>query len=1564
MFDSIGVVADYVSPHWLAEYFPGKLKDLVAEWTDRAEHGKPDPWHGLAQAAGPFAKARSRVTEVGNGDVLAATRAAHNLLLDAAGYSTEWSVVETARDDVPVEVPVAIRVRGAAGEALHVLEAHVVAAADDLLGAELLAPVTVGTGSGSDSKVVTTVSEALSVLFLTGDAPRYALVIAGGWLLLTDADRWPDGKYLALDAETALARGDDKRAGELAWHAGLWSADVLLPRDDAPASMDGYLSESVKHAESVNKDLREGLRVSVELLAGEVLRVRRERGLPVEDLPDLPREMIRQSLRFLYRILFLLFAEARPELGVLPASDPDYAAGYGLDRLRELAQVELATSQARDGHHFHDSLRLLFHLVNEGHKGGGDGLSFEALKADLFDPRKTPLIDGTSEAPGERIDLRNEVIQQILQLLLLSKARKGQSRGYVSYAQLGINQLGAVYEGLMAYSGRFAETELAELALDPKDLNKGTWVVPVDRLHEYDPSHYVRRLDPDTGEMRLVRHERGSFVFRQSGRDRQRSASYYTPEVLTKCVVKHALAELLDQNGTETPPEDILKLTICEPALGSGAFLNEAVNQLAREYLDRIQKKTGKLIPPEDMQEEERKVRAHLALHQCYGVDLNQTAVELAEVSLWLNVMHPGLRGPWFGLHLRRGNSLIGARRAVYKGVPDKWHGLVPEDRPLSGGPIADSEVHHFLLPAHGWGAVGSDKRAKELAAFEAERLRDWAKAVKRRPSAAQVKRLQALAVRVERVWELAQRRLEIAESEVARHIDVWGAEPNWLPESKGAVTREDIESALNDPDSMYQRLRLVMDAWCALWFWPVQVGTPLPPDLEKWIKALEDILGVAPKAAQITVRGKKTTAGQDALGLFGEEYTWLGLADVDQNERALNGMKPMLQVTIEHPWLSMVREISDREGFFHWELDFAPIFVRGGFDLQLGNPPWLKLEWEDDTTLAESDPFFCLNERIPDQVFRGRREAVLRIGKARTPYLHDLASWAGLNEFLGSSIEHPLLSAMQTNLYISFIERTWRSMQLHGTVGMLHQEGHFSVPDAGLFRAEVYHRLRRHWEFRNEALLFEEIGHPRPFGISVYGQYQEISFLQISGMHLPETIDGSLEHDGSGETPGTKLISGAWDRRPHRSRLVTVDEVTLSDWAKLFDPPGTPPEQARLIRPLTIGHLDALRTLSLQDRRMSDLLYHSTSGWHEKGAKLEGLISWETKFSGDWNEAIIQGPHFSLSTPFAKQPNENCKSKGDYTEWDLDTLPERLVPRTNYQRADSIDRYKNSLARWDGRPYTDYWRLAWRRMVDPGNERSLHAALIPPGPAHVHTVYSLALQSNRETALVSGLWTSLPLDYLVKVSGKSDVQDEFINRFPSPLDHPATRYLLLRTLRLNCLTRDYSPLWEELFEDGFAVDTWTPPHQWRTPLGDVAREWTMATPLRTEYDRRAALVEIDALAAIMLGITAEQLCAIYRAQFGVLRKYEYRMFFDAQGRKIAKETHARGWKQQPGDYELAEQWWQQHEDSDEAQELPEQLRDRYRAPLVKPNREAEMTAAYNDFTTRLGQPVPAPGDV
>ena len=183
-------------------------------------------------------------------------------------------------------------------------------------------------------------------------------------------------------------------------------------------------------------------------------------------------------------------------------------------------------------------------------------------------------------------------------------------------------------------------------------------------------------------------HERGTFVYRLAGRERQQSASYYTPEVLTRFTVSQALEELLDQDGHTTTAEEILGLTVCEPALGSGAFAIEAVRQLAEQYLRRRQAELGERIDPESYPTELQRVKASIALHQVYGVDLNATAVELAEISLWLDTMVSGLQAPWFGLRLRRGNSLIGARRAVYTRaqVNDRsWLKATPADVPMTG---------------------------------------------------------------------------------------------------------------------------------------------------------------------------------------------------------------------------------------------------------------------------------------------------------------------------------------------------------------------------------------------------------------------------------------------------------------------------------------------------------------------------------------------------------------------------------------------------------------------------------------------------------------------------------------------------------------------------------------------------------------------------------------------------------------------------------------------------------------------------------------------------------------
>ncbi|MFF4972513.1 type II restriction endonuclease subunit M [Streptomyces sp. NPDC001083] len=1609
-FEAITNRGEYISAHYLAELFARDLTELRKRWTSADRAGAPSSRSGVKGLRREYFKAKVRITENKAFDG-PEVRQLNDHLLTALAYVKPQGEGKDAeatpepegsthtrlrRGDFGVmqgdkerSVPVALAITGPGGLELVALDVTwevdgelVVADVEDG-GAQLLDPIQL-----DGKQLITGAADAVTFLFGCEDgyAPRYVLLLAGGVVLLADRTAWHEGRFLAVSVDEALDRNLSADGEELEAVAALFGAESLLTAGGVAGYLDGLVDKGRKHAVGVSKELREGLRQSVELIAQEILdRLKGGGADPAElgDPADLASRLTRESLRYLYRILFLLYAEARPELGILPSKDDAYQDGYGLARLGELVSYDLP-EEAQEGTHFADSLDLLFRLVDQGHRPLGkdeapsennvtvldaDGLRFEALRSDLFRADATPLI-GSVSVEGERIEtkLRNQVLWRVLNLLMLTQGRRsgrgkaggGTGKGFISYAQLGINQLGAVYEGLMSYTGFFAWDDLYEVAKPDSDGLSGTWVVPMKDADNYDDEVFVKRTDELTGVKKRVLHKKGTFVYRLSGRERQRSASYYTPEVLTRSTVKHALAELLDQDGVTTPARAILDLTVCEPALGSGAFLNEAINQLAAEYLKRrMAELGGEQLLPDRYEAELQKVKAYLALHNCYGVDLNQTAVELAEVSLWLNSMHEGLKAPWFGLHLRRGNSLVGARRTVYAAEALKrkaWLTTVPTDRPLRAGAEegqfqAGLEIHHFLLPAKGWGAVTDAKQAKELAKEERDTLAKWRTAVTATPPVTQSKRLLALATRVERLWELTRRRLIVSEREVRRQIDVWQVDPEQpLSKASGEVTREQIESALNEPGSPRGRLKLVMDAWCALWFWPVgQIDTPTPPSMEEWLTFCEAVLGIPAAKAKARQSGRigGGSAGlEDEFGLFADTGEFDKLAIDDEFDRVMSQCVDLPAVMVRFPWLSEVDAIHRREGFFHWELEFAHIFEQGGFDLQVGNPPWHRPTWEDPLALAEHDPWFTLTAKASEKSINARRDITLENRQALQGYLADLNSWAGGSAHLSSTVEHPDLTGIQTNVYLNFTERTWRNIKPTGIVGLIHPDSHFSDPKAGKIRSQSYRRLRRIFQLANNLLLFEEIGNTNPFAVAIYGARRDVSYRQLCRLSHPDTADRSLVHNGDGDVPGIQFPSGGWDLRPHHDRVVNVDEATLADWAALVDEEGTPALQARMLQVVTVGESEALQKLSKSLERLRHHQFWWTSALHEKGAREEGLIVRRTEVPPSWDEAVIQGPHFTVANPFSKNPNPECKSFKDYTPWVLEDLPETPLPRTNYARSCSIEEFSNAQQRWNGKAANEYFRLAWRRMTAQSLERSLHAALIPPGPTHTDGTCTLALPSNRETAIVGGIWASLTMDYLVKVAGKANISADSVNLFPAPLTHPLTVPLLLRTLRLNCLIQNYAPLWGELFEPAWLSDRWTDLESTRPPIQAVEPTWSMATPLRTEYDRRTALVEIDALVAVMLGLTAEQLCAMYRSQFAVLRKYEWEMFFAPDGHKIGAATHNVGIRQTPEEAASVKAWVKAARAGDPTPAIPE--------GWVKPNREAEMTRAHADFTARL----------
>ncbi len=1857
-YDSLVNHGDYLSAHYLAEVLPKDLKTkdgLLARWAafeeqERRRHAdavaearrqglSPDsvsprartPREGLRALHGPYFAGRA---------ALAADAAA---LADPDPYAPEpegWRkrYTESHLDTLHAlgytdahEQTVTVH-RADHAHTLQVLHAepdlYAVscgwttdpdAALDPDDAGRLLHPVDLEASAAplKDAKALT------DFLFACDAPPRYVLLVVGGVIVLADRLAWPEGRYLAADLDAALNRRDDRHGGELDTLAALFGADSLrVPDEGGTAPLAGFLDKSGKHAVGVSTGLREGLRLSVEWIANAVLARLRdpENGVTPADLDDparLAKELSREALRYLYRILFLLYAEASPALGILPSDYPEYEEGYGLQRLGDLVLRDLVGERSRRGFHLYESLELLFDKVERGHRPYGTepedlaaeaaareaaeaereadellaagaitraehtervreadrarraaarstsaGLRFEALRSELFTKEAVRLIsddqienplyqggEGEKRRPFLDTRLRNETLHKVLRRLMLTQGRGRERGGFISYAQLGINQLGAVYEGLMSYTGSIAEKELYEVAKGG-DPSGGSWTIPADRVQDYEDGVFVTRTNEETGRRERVVHPKGTFVYRLAGRDRQTSASYYTPKSLTEVTVELALKHRLDQNGAVTPAKELLEWKICEPALGSGAFLNEAIDQVAAEYLRRRERELGRRVDPELRQIELQKTKAYIALHNAYGVDLNATAVELAEVSLWLNSMHPGMRAPWFGLHLRRGNSLIGAGRKVYKAdvlTDGAWlakkNTLPPTDLPFREGPLPEGAVHQFLLPAIGWGAVAGESEAKKLAEDEAKALGKWRKGVQKAPKApnpfretatkvvkdpktgektsrpetedekraryarwhkaaekTELWRLHGLARRAEFLWSLVATRLELSERAVSRRVDVWGAD--WLEQSSEAEDKQKVLDDLTRQGTPYWRLKTVMDAWCALWFWPldkvgeldgtdpvyatggalvdessvpgllgggravvaaesepVEPTDPAPGD-QLWSAAAlfdnpdgeQGELGSADEEAGLETRRKRGTGGREAqitdprrpciplqnlgdwldflealLGTRDPEGSPLEgiedmpvdralefLSDIEVRLDGILGMDAPSRLPFRFPWLSTVEDIAgttekdikaeDGHGFFHWELHFAHVFRGrgGGFDLQVGNPPWVRPDWNESVALAEFDPWFQLAEKPSTTARRERKSAILKNVAHRTAYLRDLTATTGMAELLSSAVSYPLISGTRPDLYRAFMCRTWEHLSEDGTVGLVHPDSHFSGDNEGRLREAAYTRLRIHGDFMNAGNRFfpPPVGRSSHFGVHIYGQAGEIGFDHLSWLFSVDALRLSASDDGAAPDPGVRF-GESWDERPHRKRIVRVDEMTLARWKNLSGDEAQPVRRARLLSPVSTAEADAIDALAAYPVRLGQWEPQISSGYNEKIAKDDGFIDYNTPDDSgsnrrptNWSEVILRGPQIGLANPMFKQPSQGG---GEVLGLNPMTLPDNAVPESEYVYVAESEVYRAAQDVWsDGRtleqlkaserevarariaaagrfdvtasdvteeqveaellrrlrrPYTEFYRVAWRRQIAPDTERALYTALLPPGPAHIHMVHSLTAGSNKRTALVGAFWTSLPVDYVLRTTGRGDLQVRGARSLPAPSEgHPLASALLLRGLRLNCLTGAYAELWEELYDN-----TWPGYEPWACnwpelqPLHAVGPTWTRNTPLRTERARRAALVEIDALVAVWLGVSADALVAMYKSRFPIMQDFDAVTWFDANERKIAGNRYTYGFGQTKQHYEhfLAYQKKERHEP-------PEG----YTAPFYKADREKEMREAHAYFSARLQEAV------
>ena len=438
------------------------------------------------------------------------------------------------------------------------------------------------------------------------------------------------------------------------------------------------LAEQVLHA---LYELLRGFQAAHDTSKGELLR---------EPLADNPDEVYRGLLTVVLRLVFLLYAEERD---MLP-QDETFLGAYSLaglyERLREDAALHPDTMDQRFGGYA--QLLALFRMVHDGARAGA--MRLPPRHGALFDPDRYRFLEGRGAGGARQIDERIDpplvpdgTIYRVLEKLIVLEGER------ISYRALDVEHVGSVYETMMGF--RLETAEGLTVAIRAAKKQGAPAAVNLNRLLDQPPTtrakwlqertdrkltDRLRRAASDAGTMEALHAAldpvidrnatpdlvpQGAMVL-QPSEERRRSGSHYTPRELTEPIVRTALAPIFDRlradGGGPLRPEQILDLKVCDPAMGSGAFLVEMCRQLGDALVAAWQAHDAMPEIPAD-ENEIIFARRQVAQRCLYGVDRNPKAVDLAKLSLWLVTLAKDHPLTFLDHALRPGDALVGLSR-------------------------------------------------------------------------------------------------------------------------------------------------------------------------------------------------------------------------------------------------------------------------------------------------------------------------------------------------------------------------------------------------------------------------------------------------------------------------------------------------------------------------------------------------------------------------------------------------------------------------------------------------------------------------------------------------------------------------------------------------------------------------------------------------------------------------------------------------------------------------------------------------------------------------------------